>query len=379
MRRGARGGSAARRTGRDAPGRIRIIGGAWRGRRIPVPDAPGLRPTPDRVRETLFNWLAPVIEGASCLDLFAGSGALGLEAASRGAARVVLVERSAPLASRLLTVARELGATTVEVVRADGLAWLGSVTDPFDVVFLDPPFGEGMLEPACQVLAERDLVRPGGFVYLESEVALGPPALPAGWSLTRSGKAGEVRYHLARRGTAGAAGEQADEEERMALTVVYPGTFDPITNGHCDLIDRAARLFERVVVGVAASTHKEPFFPLEQRLDLARQAVPHWSNVEVLRLDGLLVDFVRGQRAAAILRGLRAVSDFEYEFQLASMNRRLAPDVETLFLTPAEQFAFVSSTLVREVAALGGDVSPFVPEPVAAALARRFGYNARAS
>jgi len=161
----------------------------------------------------------------------------------------------------------------------------------------------------------------------------------------------------------------------MPLTVVYPGTFDPVTNGHCDLIERATRLFDRVVVGVAASTHKQPFFPLQERLTLVEQAVPHWPNVEVTRLDGLLVDFVRRQGASVILRGLRAVSDFEYEFQLASMNRRLAPDVETLFLTPAEQFAFVSSTLVREVAALGGDVTPFVPESVAAALARRFGYS----
>ncbi|MCU0936038.1 MAG: pantetheine-phosphate adenylyltransferase [Gammaproteobacteria bacterium] len=163
----------------------------------------------------------------------------------------------------------------------------------------------------------------------------------------------------------------------MPLTVVYPGTFDPVTNGHCDLIDRASRLFERVVVGVAASTHKQPFFPIDERLALVAQAVPHYTNVVVRRLDGLLVDFVEAQGASVILRGLRAVSDFEYEFQLASMNRRLLPTVETLFLTPAEQFGFISSTLVREVAALGGDVSPFVPEPVAAALGRRFGYNSR--
>ena len=158
----------------------------------------------------------------------------------------------------------------------------------------------------------------------------------------------------------------------MPLTVVYPGTFDPITNGHCDLIDRAARLFDRVVVGVAASTHKQPFFPIEERLGLVQQALPQRPNVEVKRLDGLLVNFVLAQGATVILRGLRAVSDFEYEFQLASMNRRLAADVETLFLTPAEQFGFISSTLVREVAALGGDVGSFVPESVAAALGRRF-------
>jgi pantetheine-phosphate adenylyltransferase len=162
----------------------------------------------------------------------------------------------------------------------------------------------------------------------------------------------------------------------MPLIVVYPGTFDPVTNGHVDLIERAARLFEQVVVGVAVSTHKQPFFPTEQRFALVRAVTPHFPNVQVQLLEGLLVDFVRAHGAKAILRGLRAVSDFEYEFQLASMNRRLAPDVETLFLTPAEQYGFVSSTLVREVAALGGDVRPFVPEPVAEALRRRLGHGA---
>lgn len=159
----------------------------------------------------------------------------------------------------------------------------------------------------------------------------------------------------------------------MQTTVVYPGTFDPITHGHSDLVVRAARLFERVVVAVAEDTHKAPFFDVATRLDMARDALAGIPGVEVVAFRGLLVDFTGAQGAGVILRGLRAVSDFEYEFQLAGMNRRLAPEVETLFMTPAEQYAYISSSLVREVARLGGDVRDFVSPVVAAALRRRMG------
>ena len=153
---------------------------------------------------------------------------------------------------------------------------------------------------------------------------------------------------------------------------VYPGTFDPVTNGHVDLVERAAPLFERLVVGVAESPSKRPALPLELRVDLARRALAHHANVEVRGFDGLLAHFVADLGAGVLLRGLRAVSDFEYEFQMASMNRHLIPDVETLFLTPAEQHSFISSSLVREVARLGGDVSGFVHPAVAQALAARW-------
>ena len=151
-------------------------------------------------------------------------------------------------------------------------------------------------------------------------------------------------------------------------TAVYPGTFDPITNGHTDIISRATVLFDKVIVAIAASPGKAPRFPLKKRVDLAQQVLGGMKNVEILEFDSLLVDFARQCEAFVILRGLRAVSDFEYEFQLAGMNRRLAPDVETLFLTPAEQFAYISSTLVREIAGLGGDVSEFVHPCVVEAL-----------
>jgi pantetheine-phosphate adenylyltransferase len=154
-------------------------------------------------------------------------------------------------------------------------------------------------------------------------------------------------------------------------TVVYPGTFDPITNGHTDLVERASRLFDKVIVAVAVNTDKATAFPIETRVTLAREVLTHVGNVEVCSFDNLLVDFVRQKSASVILRGLRAVSDFEYEFQLAGMNRHLAPDVETLFLTPAEQYAYISSSLVREISSLGGDVTPFVHRKVGAALSDR--------
>ena len=153
---------------------------------------------------------------------------------------------------------------------------------------------------------------------------------------------------------------------------VYPGTFDPITNGHIDLVGRAAPLFERIVVGVAESPGKSPAFSLDERVSFAREALAAHGNVQVCGFAGLLAHFVRDLGAGVLLRGLRAVSDFEYEFQLASMNRHLIPGVETLFLTPAEQYSFISSSLVREIGRLGGDVSGFVHPSVQAALRSRF-------
>lgn len=146
----------------------------------------------------------------------------------------------------------------------------------------------------------------------------------------------------------------------MNGVAVYPGTFDPVTRGHEDLVRRAAKLFERVVVGIAESRSKRPFFNLDERVEMGREVLKVYPNVEVHGFDGLLMDFIQRHDAHVILRGLRAVSDFEYEFQMAGMNRNLYPDVETVFLTPAEQYMFISATMVREIALLGGNVSKFV-------------------
>ena len=141
---------------------------------------------------------------------------------------------------------------------------------------------------------------------------------------------------------------------------VYPGTFDPLTRGHEDLVRRGAKIFDKLVVGVADSPNKKPFFSMDERVQIAREVLSHYPNVEVKGFRGLLKDFVRDNNANVIIRGLRAVSDFEYEFQMVGMNRYLLPDVETMFLTPSDQYQFISGTIVREIASLGGDVSKFV-------------------
>lgn len=153
---------------------------------------------------------------------------------------------------------------------------------------------------------------------------------------------------------------------------VYPGTFDPFTRGHEDLVRRAARLFAHVIVGIAASSGKRPIFTLEERVAMAQKLCDDMPNVKVIGFDGLLMDFLRERNARVIMRGLRAVSDFEYEFQMAGMNRSLHPDIETLFLTPGEQYMFISATMVREIASLGGDVSKFVHPLVAEKLVEKF-------
>lgn len=162
---------------------------------------------------------------------------------------------------------------------------------------------------------------------------------------------------------------------KSPLVAVYPGTFDPVTHGHTDLVRRAAHVFEHVIVAIAESPHKIPFFSLEKRIELARSQLGSLDNIEIVGFSNLLVDFVRENGGSVIVRGLRAVSDFEYEFQLASMNRNLCEEVETMFLTPDEKFGFISSTLVREVARLGGDVSQFVGPEIELALKEQFGFK----
>ncbi len=185
---------------------LRIIGGEWRGRRVRFPGLPGLRPTPDRVRETLFNWLAAEVRGSRCLDLFAGSGALGLEALSRGAAAVTFVEGEREAASRLRETAALLAPGRATVVHGDALAWLGGTPQRFDIVFLDPPFESGLLAAAMRALADGGWLAERACIYLEAPAAAGLPPLPGDWALHRSGRAGAVGYHLARRRQGGGEG-----------------------------------------------------------------------------------------------------------------------------------------------------------------------------
>jgi len=183
-------------------GKVRIISGQWRRRLLPVPAVQGLRPTPDRVRETLFNWLSGSIEGARCLDLYAGSGALGFEAASRGAAGVVLVEKDATAVACMRDAAARLGAEQIRVVQADVHRWLQGPAEAFDIVFLDPPYGSTDLGALCARLAAGHWLARGALVYLETLHSADDPALPPGWQCLHRQKAGQVRYHLAAAGDA---------------------------------------------------------------------------------------------------------------------------------------------------------------------------------
>jgi len=158
----------------------------------------------------------------------------------------------------------------------------------------------------------------------------------------------------------------------MTMTAVYPGTFDPITNGHLEIITRGMRLFDAIIVAILRNPDKEPLFPMDERIDILRAAVGGLANVRVEAFDGLLVDYARSRGAQVIVRGLRALSDFEYEYQMALMNQRLAPDIHTIYMMPSEAYSYVSSRLVKEVARLGGDVTGLVPPEVAARLKRRF-------
>lgn len=178
---------------------VRIIGGSWRGRKLHFPNVPGLRPTPDRVRETLFNWLQFEIPGRRCLDLYAGSGALGLEALSRGASEVVFVETDPDAARAVATTLQLLQCNRGRVARLDAEAFLAQPAEPFDIIFLDPPFALRVLPKLCEAIERGGWLTPGGWVYLEGAAAEGPPSLPDGWTMLRSKKAGEVGYHLARR------------------------------------------------------------------------------------------------------------------------------------------------------------------------------------
>ena len=178
---------------------LRIVGGQWRGRRLGFPNVTGLRPTADRVRETLFNWLQGEVAGSRCLDLFAGSGALGLEAASRGAAEVTLLDRDAKVVRTLKEHCVTLGADNVRVEQADAISWLKKPASPHELVFLDPPFAKSLLEPACRALEDGGWLAPRAWIYLESEQDVGEEDLREGWFLYRSGRSGQAAYHLAGR------------------------------------------------------------------------------------------------------------------------------------------------------------------------------------
>ena len=326
---------------------MRVIAGSRKGHKLAAPRGLDTRPTSDRVRENIFNLVGPV-DDARVLDLFAGSGAMGIEALSRGAASAVFVEHDADAVRTIERNLDRLRLTGARVVRGDVLRTIAQEATAgakYDLVLVDPPYG--MLTEIQPRLA-RHL----------------PPLARSG----RPRRGRDRRAHRARAAAARAHEPQVRPDARHALrgaaviTAIAPGSYDPVTNGHVDVITRAAGIFDRVVVGVVGTPqHKEPMFAVEERVEFLRDALSGLGNVEIDVFRELVVDFARRWDAKAIVKGLRVISDFEWEFQMNQLNRTLAPEVETVYVMASPQVSFVSSSGVKEIAAFGGDVSALVP------------------
>ncbi len=340
---------------------MRVVAGELGGRRLHSPPrrSAAVRPTTDRVREALFSILGDV-EGAAVLDLYCGTGALGIEAVSRGAAGATLVDTHTTLARRNVSDL-ELG-DRCEVVRADARAYLRRTRRSFDLIFCDPPYRlADRLEGELDSLIGSRLAQ-GGRLILE-----GSARRPSG-----SRPAARARAALRRHSHPHSLRGRKMSNGRIA---VCPGTYDPVTNGHLDIIGRAARVFDRVVVGVVNQPVRKQttLFTAEERKAFIDDAVAGngVDNVDVVVFSNLLVEMAREQGAGAIVKGLRAISDFEYEFEMNQLNRKLAPDIESVYIIASPDYSFLSSTGVKEMATFGGDVSDLVPAGVAEALADR--------
>jgi pantetheine-phosphate adenylyltransferase len=325
-----------------------------------------VRPTADRVREALFSLIGSRLEdgfdGLRVLDCFAGSGALGFEAWSRGAAQVTFIEQHpavlAVLRENLAALAPPKDAVTLRTGSAlDALQRPASA--PFDLVFVDPPYDLGLYTPTLQCLVQGGWLAADALVCVEHRSGH-PPDDVAGLETLVSRKYGETTLLIL-------------APERKMREAIYPGSFDPITHGHIDIIHRGLAIFDRIVVATAVNLRKQPLFSDDDRLAMLRETFVDEPRVEIDTFQGLLVDYARKRKIPTVLRGLRAVSDFEYEFQMASMNRKLSHDVDYLFMMTSEDQYYVSSTLIREVAANGGSVEGLVPPHVEARLRARFG------
>jgi pantetheine-phosphate adenylyltransferase/16S rRNA (guanine(966)-N(2))-methyltransferase RsmD len=331
--------------------RVRIIAGTARGIRLaPVPG--GVRPTSDRVRESVFNSLGQFFDGGEVLDLYAGTGALGIEALSRGCERAVFVEKDGRALAAIRENLRRAGfAERAEVVRGDvGRALDRMLTDGrvFNLIFADPPYR--IAAEVGGVLSRLGaLLAPGGLVVIESGEA------PAGGI---RGKKGVTRRY------GGTFVTILERSEITMIVAVCPGSFDPVTVGHLDIIRRAAGIFDHVVVAVGSNLRKQPRLSAPERARLIEKITAGFENVSVEVMEGLLVDFARDQGAKVVVKGLRAVSDFESEFEQAQLNRKMYPELETVFIMASAEHSFLSSSVVREIASLGGDVRGLVPEGI---------------
>ncbi len=352
---------------------MRIIAGSAKGRRLVAPQGTDTRPTPDRVREALFSIIVERVPGARVLDLFAGTGALGLEALSRGAAEAVFVEKARPalaaLTRNLEVVAPGVAGTheLLAVTAERAMTQLQRYGRRFDLVFLDPPYAKELLAPTLVALVEHNLLLPCALVVCEHHGRDDAPRAPAQLAYLETRHFGDVALSLF----------ELSERTSALSTALYPGSFDPVTYGHLNIVERGLKVFDRLVVSVAINPKKSPLFSPEERIEMIREAVGGDPRIEVESFHGLLVEYATRRGASVILRGLRAISDFEFEFQMAHMNRRLNPQLETVFMMTGEDHFFVSSQLVREIAAFGGDLKGLVPANVERRLRARFSARER--
>ena len=331
---------------------MRIIAGEHRGRRIDAPKGEKTRPTSDRVRENAFNLIGPV-DDATVLDLFAGSGALGLEALSRGAASCVFVESDRDACRTINANLDKLGLRATVLCR-DVFSALAGDGGHYDLVLCDPPYDFKAHARLAPVPAAR--ARGGRPARLRVVLA----GRPARDSAARCANLPGVRLG-------------ATHPVHPMITAIYPGTYDPVTNGHLDVIARAAQIFDRLVVGVVGNPHhKTPMFTVPERVEFLEEALAGTTNVEVDVFSQLVVDFARRWEARVIVKGLRVVSDFEWEFQMNQLNRTLAPEIETVYVMASPQVSFVSSSGVKEIATFGGNVEELVPKAVARRLKEMF-------
>jgi pantetheine-phosphate adenylyltransferase/16S rRNA (guanine(966)-N(2))-methyltransferase RsmD len=330
---------------------VRVIAGTARGTRLaPVPR--GVRPTSDRVRESVFNALGQFFEG-DVLDLYAGTGSLGIEALSRGCDRAAFVEKDR---RALATIRENLQRTRLqdraEVVAGDvGRVLDRMLTDgrQFNLIFADPPYRIAATEVGGVLSRLGALLAPGGRVVLESGEA------PAAGT---QGEKGVTRRY------GGTYVTILERSEITMIVAVCPGSFDPVTAGHLDIIRRASKIFDHVVIAVGANMRKKPVLPAVERARLIEKVTADIENVSVELMDGLLVDFARERGAQVIVKGLRAVSDFESEFEQAQLNRTMYPELETVFIMASSEHSFLSSSAVREIASFGGDVRGLVPDGI---------------
>ncbi len=366
---------------------MRVIAGSAKGHHLKPPPSTATRPTADKIKGSLFAMLESLcgVEGARVLDLYAGSGALAIEALSRGAACADLVEDDRQVCAVIrtnlaFTKTAERATVLCMSVRTALSAPYFTQGRTYDIILLDPPYADPGIGTVMESLAGASFVCDETVVVLEHArrfvvaEAYGRLRLlktrshgDTGLSIFVTGSRSTPENSAAENSTADDVGK--DDVLKIAI---YPGSFDPITNGHIDVATRAAQIFDQVVLAVYDAPPKRLLFTTGERVDMARQALQHLANVRIESYAGLTVEFARQVGASFITRGLRVISDFEMEHQMALTNRELAPDIETICLMTRREYSFLSATIVKEIARLKGPVDNFVPPHVATALRERF-------